>query len=40
LLLLHELGHLVGVFGPDAGPKNQALNQSYTDKVLKDCFGK
>ena len=38
LLLLHELGHQAGVFGPDAG--NQKLNQQYTDAVKKACFGK
>ncbi|MCP9496801.1 MAG: hypothetical protein MSG64_20380 [Pyrinomonadaceae bacterium MAG19_C2-C3] len=36
LLLLHELGHAVGIFGPDAG--NQKLNKKYTDQVIKNCF--
>jgi hypothetical protein len=38
LILLHELGHLVGIFGPDAN--NQALNQEYTNRVKAACFGK
>jgi hypothetical protein len=36
LLLLHELGHLVGIFGPDAG--NDALNRQYTQQVQNACF--
>jgi hypothetical protein len=36
LLLLHELGHVVGKFGPDAG--NSELNRSYTAQVQKHCF--
>jgi hypothetical protein len=36
LLLLHELGHVVGKFGPDA--HDGKLNRSYTDAVLKNCF--
>ncbi|MFI5361413.1 MAG: hypothetical protein ACHQ49_05545 [Elusimicrobiota bacterium] len=36
LLLLHELGHVVGKFGPDAD--DSELNRSYTDQVLKNCF--
>jgi hypothetical protein len=36
LLLLHELGHVVGKFGPDA--HDSALNRSYTESVLKNCF--
>ncbi|MFI5349641.1 MAG: hypothetical protein ACHQ2Z_08865 [Elusimicrobiota bacterium] len=40
LLLLHELGHIVGKFGPDAGPNDGDLNRSYTDLVLKNCFKK
>jgi hypothetical protein len=36
LLLLHELGHQVGLFGPDA--KNQKLNEQYTRQVKKACF--
>lgn len=36
LLLLHELGHVVGKFGPDAG--NSQLNRSYTAQVQKNCF--
>lgn len=36
LLLLHELGHQVGIFGSDANdPK---LNRSYTQQVLDACF--
>jgi hypothetical protein len=40
LLLLHELGHIVYKFGPDAGPDDGDLNRSYTDQVLKNCFKK
>jgi RHS repeat-associated protein len=36
LLLLHELGHLTGEFGPDAG--NSPLNKKYTNRVYKACF--
>ncbi len=36
LVLLHELGHLTTVFGPDAG--NPALNQQYTNEVYRGCF--
>jgi hypothetical protein len=36
LLLLHELGHVVGKFGPDAN--DSELNRSYTEEVLKHCF--
>jgi hypothetical protein len=36
LLLLHELGHMVGKFGPDAN--DYQLNLSYTQEVLKNCF--
>lgn len=36
LLLLHELGHVVGKFGPDA--HDGKLNRSYTESVLKACF--
>ena len=36
LLLLHELGHVVGKFGPDAHDSD--LNRSYTESVLKNCF--
>ena len=38
LLLLHELGHLTGVFKPDAG--NDQLNRSYTQQVQDACFKK
>lgn len=38
LLLLHELGHLTGVFKPDAG--NGQLNRSYTQQVQDACFKK
>ena len=37
LILLHELGHLTGKFGPD---KDRGTNDFYTNKVLEDCFGK
>jgi RHS repeat-associated protein len=36
LLMLHELGHVVGVFGSDAS--NPTLNKSYSDTVYKACF--
>ena len=36
MLLLHELGHQVGIFGPDA--KDPKLNAAYTKQVLKACF--
>jgi hypothetical protein len=36
LLLLHELGHVVGKFGPDAA--DSALNRSYTEQVRRRCF--
>ena len=36
LLLLHELGHQVGLFGPDAS--HQKLNQQNTNQVRQACF--
>jgi len=36
ILLLHELGHQVGIFGKDAG--NQKLSNEYTQQVLDACF--
>lgn len=36
LLLLHELGHVVGKFGPDVD--DDKLNRSYTEAVLQNCF--
>ena len=36
LLLLHELGHQVGLFGPDAN--DAQLNLSYTQAVIDTCF--
>jgi len=35
-LLLHELGHLTGKFGPDKD--DLKLNQSYTNLVVQNCF--
>jgi hypothetical protein len=37
-VLLHELGHLTGVLGNDAG-KNQPLADAFNAKILNDCFG-
>jgi hypothetical protein len=37
LLILHELGHLTGQFGPDTG-STANLNPIYTDSVKKACF--
>lgn len=36
-ILLHELGHQVGLFGPDTTP---ALNGNNSSAVLSDCFTK
>jgi hypothetical protein len=36
LLLLHELGHVRGIFGADAG--NSALNRLHTQRVQDACF--
>ena len=36
LMLLHELGHLMAAFKPDAS--DSALASSYTQLVLKSCF--
>ncbi|MBC8164789.1 MAG: hypothetical protein H7Y20_02820 [Bryobacteraceae bacterium] len=36
LFLLHELGHLVGIFGADSD--DPGLNRSYTQQVLDKCF--
>jgi hypothetical protein len=36
LLLLHELGHVVGKFGPDA--QDSKLNRSYSEQVIQHCF--
>ena len=35
-LILHELGHETGVFGPDT---TDTVNGGYTDQVLENCFG-
>jgi RHS repeat-associated protein len=37
LILLHELGHEMGVFGPDAD--DPAANGQHSWDVLEDCFG-
>jgi len=37
-MLLHELGHETGAFGPDSGPANAAVNGQYSLSVLQDCF--
>ena len=37
-ILLHELGHQLGLFGPDAGPANAAINGSNSQAVLTNCF--
>ncbi|HEU4386304.1 MAG TPA: hypothetical protein VFV34_00805, partial [Blastocatellia bacterium] len=36
LILLHELGHLLGIFKPDAN--NSELNQAQTQQVIDACF--
>jgi hypothetical protein len=36
LLLLHELGHVTGIFRPDAN--NSELNQRQTQRVIDRCF--
>lgn len=36
LILLHELGHQMKIFGPDAG--NDELNRKYTKRVQDECF--
>ncbi|MEW6735316.1 MAG: RHS repeat-associated core domain-containing protein [Acidobacteriota bacterium] len=36
LLLLHELGHLMNIFGPDADSPD--INRAYTQAVLRNCF--
>ena len=38
VILLHELGHLVGKFGPDGGEGNEDKNLGYTKQVLDACF--
>ena len=43
LVLLHEIGHLTGVFGPDnpnvvGKDKAQENSATFNDKVLKNCF--
>ena len=35
VVLLHELGHLVGIFGSDIG---SPLSQEYTEQVIEHCF--
>ena len=40
-ILLHELGHLTGAFGPTDHDATNAQNQNANNTlVLKDCFGK
>jgi hypothetical protein len=36
LILLHELGHQLGIFGPDKDKPD--LNRKYTQQVLDACF--
>lgn len=36
LLLLHEVGHLTGVFGLDSS--EATLNRNHTQAVLDNCF--
>jgi RHS repeat-associated protein len=36
MLILHELGHETGVFGPDT---TDTVNGGYSDQVLENCFG-
>lgn len=36
LVVLHELGHVVGRFGPDAGSVDES--QHHTDEVIQYCF--
>jgi RHS repeat-associated protein len=38
-ILLHELGHQTGVFGPDAGPDMTTINAGNSWLVLDKCFG-
>ena len=38
-ILLHELGHQTGKFGPDAGPDLSTLNAANSWLVLDKCFG-
>lgn len=37
LVMLHELGHVLGVFGADTG--DNKTNGDNTRKVLDNCFG-
>jgi hypothetical protein len=37
LIILHELGHGLGLFAADGG-KKEALNYSYTQGVIDNCF--
>jgi hypothetical protein len=40
-ILLHELGHVTGVFGPDGGPtvfNASTVNGTNSQQVLSDCF--
>ena len=39
LLLLHELGHRIGIYGDDTGPINGPLNRQYTQDTFDHCFG-
>ena len=38
LLLLHELGHLTGKWGKDAGIGDKDKNLEHTQDVYKNCF--
>ena len=38
-LLLHELGHQTGMFGPDAGEDKKPINAQNSWVVLSNCFG-
>jgi len=37
-ILLHELGHQLGIFGKDAGPDLQDQNAAHSMDIINHCF--
>lgn len=37
MILLHELGHQLGLFGPDSGPALRAQNARHSQDILDHC---
>jgi hypothetical protein len=38
MILLHELGHQLGIFGPDSGPKLASQNAAHSRDIIENCL--